>query len=982
MADCKHEARNPAKHGDFCPECGDYLKSGGTKAAEDKAGHGNMKVFTIGGKVWRSKPTEWVEAYVLARLVEKGKRLGRDALALNVPETTHIITSEETFDRTRFAEFVALAQKVQEASVKAGKDYLAARKCYVVFRDLKDERKAAGYEVVDMLDVKVGQHTFDDREGLFRNGKVKSAVTRAQMETNERDARAGGAWGYQIAASSWSIVRFFAYKDSRKNLLTFLENSCAGVVTRLEELLGRYQKEELAAVGSSILLVKCKSKEPHGAFEVFPFFIDPAHGFFRDDIEPHVAALNKKYAESPKFAKDRLDFNFFDATWKNLVESVQRMIEDDVKKAWLYNHSEHPVPFATRGGPAELGAAAKADKKPEDPNPTVMNEDGLKQEEGFPPAHTRAFLDVARSENAYILTRTPGASCEGPLAEGYAAKSFHIKAKSCNFGASAGFLCLDPYLNKSGRKGAYDNLKNNYKSLTQAYEDNRTSGAIPLEISDARMQWLCGSNRLRGKWSSSADHYFATCADRDNTLSVDFMLVKSGDRWKVFYDAAKLYGVDNPQSPDARAKAWQKLSADLPEKVRKTPDDLHHAEEYFRALWERLVARAAASPAPSAPIDGASYGHYLPVLAMTNAHPDWDPKSADAYKNAVTGDYDLFAVWPKTFDRALDTRVGGQKVDQDDKQIVAREEGSKIGKVLGNISERVEIIAQLLNSQMVSAKATGNRVYHSDKAGRPFIEAVDSAAVFTPDGRMFMVKNADQLAAVMRDARDKGHVLFANKGWAKHLPADVTKEITWVGGLDDATETKPAPVDARGSAAPAGDAASGQTAVQTVGQAAGPLDERQRALHERQRDVAYQQEDVRLRAEEQKLRYQDAYLRAQENDERLRILAAVRVPMPDVSGKFGPDMEDTKLRNKEFTDENKTSLLNTSSASLNDKASDFFALSKFDRDDLLDRVGFYRGLTIDHGQTEIVQQGFREVLKRPPSTCSRARPTRPRRAPR
>ena len=91
--------------------------------------------------------------------------------------------------------------------------------------------------------------------------------------------------------------------------------------------------------------------------------------------------------------------------------------------------------------------------------PVIFSKEKLREEQGFPLEHTKAFLEVAKAEKCVILTRTPGSSCEGPLAEGYAAKSFHIKAKSCNWGATAGFLCLDPFMNKKGEAGALDNLK-------------------------------------------------------------------------------------------------------------------------------------------------------------------------------------------------------------------------------------------------------------------------------------------------------------------------------------------------------------------------------------------------------------------------------------------------------------------------------------------------------------------------------------------
>jgi hypothetical protein len=409
-------------------------------------------------------------------------------------------------------------------------------------------------------------------------------------------------------------------------------------------------------------------------------------------------------------------------------------------------------------------------------------EDSLRNEQGFPPQHTHAFREVARTEGCVILTRTPGSSCEGPLREGYAAKSFHIKAKSCNFGGMAGFLCLDPVMNKAGVQGAYSNLKENHKSLTVAYE-GKTSGVVPLEISEERLQWLLGAGgKLRGARDSTGGYVLAAGQDKEKTVSVNYLLVKRDGRWAVYYDLGRIYGLPEGKAPTRELldTAWKTFSAYLPAEVKEKPDDLHHAVEYFAELWDLLLSQAAVAPAPTQAIDGQVCAHYVPALAMTNPHRDYDEKGPEAYKNAVTGDYDLFAIWPRTFDRQEDARVAGMQAGMKDDDLIAREEKSAIGKVAGNISTRIYTIAQLLNSMMTpDARVQPNRVFHSDEAGRPFVKQVDEAAAFTPTGEMYMIKSAAELASFIRAWHEKGHVIFINKGWAAHLPEDVKGMVTW-----------------------------------------------------------------------------------------------------------------------------------------------------------------------------------------------------------
>jgi hypothetical protein len=437
--------------------------------------------------------------------------------------------------------------------------------------------------------------------------------------------------------------------------------------------------------------------------------------------------------------------------------------------------------------------------------PVIFSKEKLREEQGFPLEHTKAFLEVAKAEKCVILTRTPGSSCEGPLAEGYAAKSFHIKAKSCNWGATAGFLCLDPFMNKKGEAGALDNLKNNYKSLSPTLDgkdntyEGKTSSVIPLQISMARLKWLTENKKLQiqGPYSSKEPPLPSSLIGSGSVgqITVNFLFVwdKKSSTWQVYYDAGKLYGLGEKEQPAISNYKKAKDNFFGREEVKKKVQDPNNYLDYFKMFWDKLVAESEKSPVKDL-IYGKVYNHYVPVLAMTNPHLEYDLKTSEGYKNAVTGDYDLFAVWPMVADKALDSRVAGMTADIKGEDIASAENKSKIGKVVGNISERVYLIAQMLNSVMGKGVKSVNRVYHSDEAGRPFLEEVDEAAVFTPDGKIFMVspgKNekgnpwAWQLSDLIRTYGKKNekdgtsYAIFANEAWLKFLDDDVKKMITW-----------------------------------------------------------------------------------------------------------------------------------------------------------------------------------------------------------
>lgn len=133
----------------------------------------------------------------------------------------------------------------------------------------------------------------------------------------------------------------------------------------------------------------------------------------------------------------------------------------------------------------------------------AQTSDSQLAEEGFPANYPAAFQRVANAQKCVILTRTPGGSCTGLLAEGYDAKSFHIKGKSCNWGPMTGFVCLDPLLNKGGVEGSQKNLKEHAHSLGDVYESGRKADATPIVISDRRLQWLITAGRVAGSPSTT-----------------------------------------------------------------------------------------------------------------------------------------------------------------------------------------------------------------------------------------------------------------------------------------------------------------------------------------------------------------------------------------------------------------------------------------------------------------------------------------------
>lgn len=375
--------------------------------------------------------------------------------------------------------------------------------------------------------------------------------------------------------------------------------------------------------------------------------------------------------------------------------------------------------------------------------------------EGFPPGYGHAFQLVANQQKAIVSTRTPGRSCMGLLREGYDAKSFHIKGKSCNWGPMAGFVCLDPLLNKrgieieQGKTAATGNLEAHQHSLVDAYEGTRTARARHIVISDQRLSWLLSNGYLtgmvtRGQTKEGTAERGGVCiAYRLMPTNID-----SGRGWGIFYNRAALYA---------------------------TPYGQQLAQErHFETIRTAMGVQEE---------DG-----FAPMLAMTNPHPPYVAASS-LYKNAITGDFDLFAIWPHTgrssqYDSTADERMAGMNHvhNPQDKEIQAmkvhifKNEHAQ----LGNISERIFLIAQLLNMTMaahVPGNVKPNRVFHSDEGGRPGAKALElPTAAFIPghlDG--YLLKTVAQMKSFAMYCHRAGYRIFANVGWIRELGEEITR---------------------------------------------------------------------------------------------------------------------------------------------------------------------------------------------------------------
>lgn len=382
---------------------------------------------------------------------------------------------------------------------------------------------------------------------------------------------------------------------------------------------------------------------------------------------------------------------------------------------------------------------------------------------GIPHAHCEGFRTVARAERCVLVSRAVGPVCTLLIEEGYAMKSFRIHGKSSDWGPMAGFVVRDPRLSKLGLAGEADQRKEHARALTDSNRQGWRSGTDVVKISSARLAWLKANNARyelgiafgRSWWLGRRREFEALdlTASRGG-VCVPFTLIRRrpGDLWGVFID-------------------------------------------------RRLAGRGFRQEAEREETFGPD-SRFEALVGMTNPYKEY--AGENAYKNVVTGDYDLFAVWPEAglyrhegADRRLAGTMGGGKGTAATKQVFAREQIQ-----IGNVTDRIYQVAQMLNSVIGAMTGLPNRnvCFHSDEAGRPMVDEIDApliAFVPTPAGvKTYGIEKGTKerdLKALVEECLAAGYRVTLHPAWARQMglaPADVASLVpAWDGGGDEVVES-------------------------------------------------------------------------------------------------------------------------------------------------------------------------------------------------
>ena len=317
------------------------------------------------------------------------------------------------------------------------------------------------------------------------------------------------------------------------------------------------------------------------------------------------------------------------------------------------------------------------------------------------------------------------------------------------------------------------NLKQHFKSVTVPYENARAA-ATPLMITDRRRDWLVRENYITGAreergWLYGTDEFRDESEPQDAgefTLRLTWALKRVGGRlWAVYYDRSALYDLPD-RGPQNDVNSLAVGFARLHNRVRSVVNRRQRREEFLDE-WSRQdvdkfihLHRIISSERRR----GRHGGHQLPdgriydpVMALVNPHPPYRQRNV-AYKNATTGDYDLFGVWPPHGARRTEDRRRIRKIGRED-------------PLVGNITNRVFEVAQLINSEIARGQRgieIPNRVFHSDEGGNPFApDLAFPVAAFLPviqGTRKKRIDNIGQLRDFLHE-NSGNYRLYINEAW-------------------------------------------------------------------------------------------------------------------------------------------------------------------------------------------------------------------------
>ncbi|NRD72389.1 hypothetical protein HQQ94_03845 [Shewanella sp. VB17] len=159
---------------------------------------------------------------------------------------------------------------------------------------------------------------------------------------------------------------------------------------------------------------------------------------------------------------------------------------------------------------------------------------------GVPSGHVMKFQHICRQEKIVIVSRELNPLCTDLLLDGYDAKGFHIKAKTCDWGPMAGFVPDKPSYTK-----ATQSIEKQEKEINNCKANGVKSTAIM--ISEQRILDLKNEHIIWETIGSTFDEKKVACKNSRTGQDEHFTLRRVDQLWAIYNaENSPVHGLINP----------------------------------------------------------------------------------------------------------------------------------------------------------------------------------------------------------------------------------------------------------------------------------------------------------------------------------------------------------------------------------------------------------------------------------------------------
>ena len=422
----------------------------------------------------------------------------------------------------------------------------------------------------------------------------------------------------------------------------------------------------------------------------------------------------------------------------------------------------------------------------------ILKDTAARLEAGMPKEYARVFSEMADKTNTIIISRASGIYAEGLIEEGYASKGFHNKAKSCNWGPMAGFVCTYKHFSKYGLDDENVFTQMEYIKGTLRKENAKETQII---ISEKRRKSLDnmfrdGLNLITPRATAGGKGGIIVKPVRERFGKLYDESIRSFKKKTRTPDEQQVILYDCVEELDIK---YQRLSKE--EKKKSSIKSMKGFQFFLRRYWDGTPYKeilwelwyrtnALKDNEKFLPVNSFIDPNFLKFWSSiqdTKTHLIPNGLSVPKYKLATSADFDLFATWPKRLNYKNFSYTSPsdpdfkKKVDKwaerhsliPGKSVIGHEENRKIEALknqeineegynrlknkelkkkqkeiarFGNISTEGVNIMALLNQKFKNSLGykAGNMVHHGSESGRPGIDDIDYPIImFVPKGHSF-----------------------------------------------------------------------------------------------------------------------------------------------------------------------------------------------------------------------------------------------------